>query len=379
MSPSLLPRRILMTADAVGGVWDYALELCRGLSGAGVEVLLAVLGPAPEPRQVAAATAIFGVEVAAGPFRLEWMQDPWKDVGAAGEWLLELERARGCELVHLNGYAHGALPFSSPKLVVGHSCVLSWWRAVKGEPAPADWARYRHEVASGLRSADRVVAPTCWMLNTLEEHYGPLPPGEVVYNGRSPEAYAPADEKETFVLCAGRLWDDAKNAAALARVSERLPWPVKIAGATAPVEPAGSGKPLPVGSATLLGKLSPERLARLYARAAIYALPARYEPFGLTVLEAALSECALVLGDIPTLRELWDGAALFVPPDDDAALETALLTLMNQPELAAFIAARARRRAIRFTAHSMVKRYLALYRDLMVASGTREVLTSCVS
>ncbi len=32
-------------------------------------------------------------------------------------------------------------------------------------------------------------------------------------------------------------------------------------------------------------------------------LPARYEPFGLSVLEAALSGCALVLGDIPSLRE----------------------------------------------------------------------------
>ena len=35
-------------------------------------------------------------------------------------------------------------------------------------------------------------------------------------------------------------------------------------------------------------------------------LPARYEPFGLSILEAALSGCALVLGDLPSLRELWD-------------------------------------------------------------------------
>ena len=61
-------------------------------------------------------------------------------------------------------------------------------------------------------------------------------------------------------------------------------------------------------------------IADWYARASIYALPARYEPFGLSALEAALSGCALVLGDIPSLREVWGDAALFVAPDDTDAL-----------------------------------------------------------
>jgi hypothetical protein len=47
-------------------------------------------------------------------------------------------------------------------------------------------------------------------------------------------------------------------------------------------------------------------------------LPARYEPFGLSVLEAALSGCALVPGDIASLRGNWDGVAEFVCPDDAA-------------------------------------------------------------
>ena len=75
----------------------------------------------------------------------------------------------------------------------------------------------------------------------------------------------------------------------------------------------------PVEHVRLLGKLSESELARHYARAAIYCLPARYEPFGLSVLEAALSGCALVLGDIPSLRENWTGAAEFAPPDDASA------------------------------------------------------------
>src|SRR5204862_8092302 len=133
----------------------------------------------------------------------------------------------------------------------------------------------------------------------------------------------------------------------------------------------------------LLGELPGDRLAALYGQAAIYALPARYEPFGLTVLEAALSECALVLADIPSLRELWQGAALFVPPSDGHALETALCTLMNQPELTALLAFRARWRALTYSADRMVASYLTLYRQLLARryTDTRppEVRSSCAS
>jgi glycosyltransferase involved in cell wall biosynthesis len=66
------------------------------------------------------------------------------------------------------------------------------------------------------------------------------------------------------------------------------------------------------------------------ARAAIYAHPAVYEASGLLPLEAALQGCALVLSDIPTLRELWDGAAVFVPPRDGEAWATALRALRDE-------------------------------------------------
>src|SRR5947199_312178 len=62
-------------------------------------------------------------------------------------------------------------------------------------------------------------------------------------------------------------------------------------------------------------------------RAAIFASPALYEPFGLTVLEAAAAGCALVLSDIPSFRELWSGAAVFVDPADSESLHRALRDL----------------------------------------------------
>ena len=64
----------------------------------------------------------------------------------------------------------------------------------------------------------------------------------------------------------------------------------------------------------------------------IFVSVARYEPFGLAVLEAAQAGCALVLSDIPTFRELWGGAALFVPANDDRALVSHVERLANEPD-----------------------------------------------
>jgi glycogen(starch) synthase len=352
-------RRVLMTADAVGGVWEYALELCRGLAEAGTEVVLAVMGPPPDEPQRAVVAGLPGVELVAEPYLLEWMDNPWRDVAAAGRWLLELERRRGCDLVHLNGYAHGALPFASPTLVVGHSCVLSWWRAVKGEPAPATWDRYRRAVAAGLARADRVVAPTAWMLGALATHYGPLRRGEVIFNGRRAAGY-PLARKEPFVLGAGRVWDEGKNLALLAAAAPRLPWPVRIAGTAS----GAAGEPF-------LGKLPAHELAALMARAGIFVSPARYEPFGLTVLEAALSGCALVLSDIPPFRELWQDAAVFVPAGDGAALVAALHRLIARPAVTARLGAQARRRALPLSAARMVREYQRLYEAMGAAPTVR--------
>ena len=53
-----------------------------------------------------------------------------------------------------------ALPWHAPVVVVAHSCVRSWWRAVKGEGAPERLEAYRAAVAAGLAAARMVIAPT---------------------------------------------------------------------------------------------------------------------------------------------------------------------------------------------------------------------------
>jgi glycogen synthase len=312
--------RILMTADTVGGVWTYVQDL-GGALDADVEV--ATMGPGT-------------------PYRLEWEDDPWEDVDRAGAWLLELEEELQPDVVHLNGFAHGSLPWRAPVVVVAHSDVVSWWWAVHGEAPPARYDRYRSAVEAGLRAADVVVAPTQAVLGDLERHYRLRGPRVVVPNG---SAFAPVDvPKEPFVLGLGRFWDAAKNVAALERVAAGCPWPIVTGGA-----------------GTALGALGRDEVRALLGRAGVYCAPARYEPFGLAILEAARSGCALVLGDVPSLREIWRDAAVFAPPDDDDALAAALRLLARDGELRRELAERARRRAASLSVERMAAAYAAVY------------------
>jgi glycogen synthase len=229
-----------------------------------------------------------------------------------------------------------------------------------GDTAPATWECYRCRVARGLHGADLVLAPTQAMLSALERHYGCFPRSRMVPNGCDPMRFLPA-AKKPFILALGRLWDEAKNIALLDQVAPSLSWPIYVAGE----EQHPNGGRVHYHAVRPLGHLSPPDLAYWLSHAAIYALPARYEPFGLSVLEAGLAGCALVLGDIPSLRELWDGAALFIPPDDAAALGNTLQALIQERSYLVELAASARSRALQYTPERMLAGYIAAYQELL--------------
>ncbi len=366
--------RVLMSTDTVGGVWVYALELARALRGHGVQVILATMGKAVSRAQRQQALRVPDLVLCESEGRLEWMEAPWQDLAHAGRWLLQLERRYQPDLIHLNHYCHGQLDWRAPCIAVGHSCVLSWWQCVLRENAPADWATYRRRVRRGLAGADKVIAPSRFMLDALHRHYGPLSNAAVIYNGRDASEFR-AGRKRPYVLAAGRLWDAAKNLGVLVRVAPRLEWPVYLAGETR--HPDGGDAAFP--GMQQLGRLEPELLVPWYAQASIYVLPARYEPFGLSVLEAALSGCAPVLGDIDSLRELWDGAACFVPPEDADALRWHLARLIADARQREQLAARAGERARRYSVQRMAAGYLAVYDDLLTDRSVPRTRVSATS
>ena len=373
MRNSRSPERVLMTADTVGGVWTYAMELARALGAEGVEVVLATMGGFANAEQRSEARSIPTLELLESEYRLPWMDQPWDDVQAAGDWLLHLAARTRPDVVHLNEPVHAALPWQVPCVAVAHSCVLSWWQGVWNSPAPKNWNRYREEMRRGLAHAGEVVAPSAWMLDSLQTNYG-VRNGRVIPNGRDAKDFFPGT-KIPLVFAAGRLWDSAKNLLLLDRVADGLPWPVCIAGE--PRHP-GHNNPVSTEHVQLLGQVPSRTVAAWLQRASIYAFPARYEPFGLSVLEAALAGCTLVLGDIPTLREQWDGAAVFVPPDQPETMRVALEGLIGDPGLRHALSMRARKRALTLTPRRMAREYLSLYGDL-VATHSHAQEPACAS
>jgi glycogen synthase len=341
--------RIVLVADTVGGVRTFTRELVRELVRRGIEIHLALIGRGGSFGPGAGVPGAASCHVR--DLKLEWMDDPWEDVAATAEWVEELRHSLAPDLLHMNTFAP-VLDSDVPVLLTVHSCVLSWWRAVHGEEAPARWSRYRRLVERALARTDRVVVPTRALLDQLEPIYGKLPHAQVIANGRDvgPEGRSSPRSREPLVLSIGRLWDEAKNAALLVGAASRIDGRVALIG-------AGDGG----GEVERLPALPDREVLGWLARAAVFAEPARYEPFGLAALEAALCGCALVLGDIPSLHEVWDDAARYVDPDDYAALATTINALLNDHQRSAL---QAQRRARRYAPATMARAYRDAYAAL---------------
>lgn len=348
--------RVFMTTDAVGGVWHYSVALAAELARGGCGVRLGVIGPGPSPAQAAEA-ARAGVELVAVGAPLDWLAGSAAALRAGRVAIAEAARGWRADIVQVNqpAYAPGRHP--APVVAVAHSCVETWWRGTHGRPAPADDAWHRDAVRDGLNRAGVAVAPSRSFAEMLRAAYGLAAPPLAVLNGVAPGA-AVAGPKGEFVLASGRVWDSSKNFQLLEAAARSIGWPVRLAGEG--VAPDGTNA-LVLRNVRCLGQLRRAAMAREYAAAPVYVSPSLHEPFGLGVLEAAQAGAALVLADIPTFRELWQGAALFFGRRDAGGLAAAVNRLIGDAEerqrLANAAAARAARYTIARTAHGMRAAY----------------------
>lgn len=349
-----------MTCDAVGGVWQYANELAAGLTGQGVEVVLAVLGPVPS------LCASERIEVIHTGLPLDWLASGPDQVLAAGRALAALATEHRVDLIHLNAPALGAAaPFPAPVVAVAHGCIGTWFAALNEEPGP-DLGWHTDLMRAGLHAADVVVAPSAAFAAVVARRYDLTTAPRVVHNGRTPAASASA-ELADHVLTAGRLWDRAKDAGLLDATAALLPVPLRAAGpVTGP-----HGETIATDHLRLLRTLSAEALAAEYAMQPIFVSAARFEPFGLAVLEAAQAGCPLILSDIDTFRELWNGAALIVPERNPAAWAAAIERVRGDPRLRAHLSTQSRQRAARYTVDAMASGTLAVYREILPVAERR--------
>lgn len=358
--------RVLMSADAVGGVWQYSLDLAARLVRRGLQVTIAVLGPAPSEARARDAAATTAADILATGLPLDWTAETPEAVLGAARGLADLARSLDADLVHLHSPAMALAEFPAPVVAVCHSCVGTWWEAVETGPLPPDLA-WRHDLTTrGCRAADALLAPTEAHALATARICGLTRPPVVIRNGRASGGHS-TRPAQPFAFTAGRLWDRAKNAETLDRVAARLSVPLRAAG---PVD-GPNGARIETRHLRCLGRLDDAGIAAELAGRPVFVSLARYEPFGLAVLEAAAAGCALVLSDIPGFRELWDGAAAFVGADDDAAAARAIQSLLDDPIRREKAGRAAAERAARYGVEAMTEGVLGVLRHLLGTAQAR--------
>lgn len=363
--PNLYGMKILLTTDNIGGVWTFSLNLAKGLKKNGIEVFIVVIGNKMTDYQKEEIDFTSWFFIGS---KQEWMLDPWNDIKRSGKLLSDIVASVRPDILHLNSYSLARLQWCMPVIVTAHSCVLSWWEAVKHEQAPAEWNRYREMVGQGIRTADVIVAPSASMMNAIEQHYAPEKIKAVIYNGSDKSAFSSAP-RQKFVFSLGRLWDEAKNVKLLIEAAGEIGYHIFVAG-----DLNGKNTGILPKNVHLLGRLTARQVAGWLSEAAIYVLPVIYEPFGYTFLEAALSGCALIAGDIESMREIWPGAAVLADPYNSRELAREVNTLMEDSGRRELLASRAFEIATReYTLEKMSDQYIILYNNLLHASESEKL------
>ncbi len=358
---------VLMTTDTIGGVWTYSCDLVSGYLRRGVDVCLVCLGRRFSGSQWEDVRSLSECgpglfECISTDYKLEWMEDCEDDLMKSADFLYRIITDRNPDLLHFNQFCYGALPVDIPKIVVAHSDVISWWRAVHGnDPDESQWIQaYRRWVTNGLHGAELVVAPTKWMADQIQDIYGYLPRLHVIPNGINLEGQEVSQQKHLRAVSLGRLWDKGKQIRILEQARARIP--IYVAG---DLIPPGEGETVPVESAIncvhYLGPLARGDVRKLLATSAIYVVTSRYEPFGLAPVEAAASGCAIVANDLPSLREIWGDTIYYFERNNPEALGALLDWLAGGEQGIADAGRRAREFAIsHLNCEQMVEQYLQL-------------------
>ena len=363
-----MPARVLITTDAVGGVWRYSVSLASGFAELGAGCVLAVLGPAPSAAQRSEVAGLANVTLVASGLPLDWTAPDEAALANASSWLRDAATKFDVSAVHLHTPALAAFDWRGPVMgrvvAVAHSCVGTWWDAVcPDQAAPADFQWRMQLMARGLARASVTIAPSAAFADALRRVYRTDAPIDVIRNGLPMPGKTPPVRRELRVLTAGRLWDRGKNVSVLDAAAESLDAPIDAAGPVA----GADGSLFKAKRLNLLGDLSAQALVEAIGRTSVFAAPSLYEPFGLAVLEAAQRATPLVLADIPTFRELWSDAALFVPPNEPAAWADALRGVLAAPARREALGARAWARAQLYDAANMVAATASVHRAAYAA------------
>jgi glycosyltransferase involved in cell wall biosynthesis len=235
--------------------------------------------------------------------------------GGRGE-IVETHDPRRCDVFH-SPWIDGALLRSPVPMVVTLHDLIPLKR--RGEYLRSG-LRFKLRYLA-VQRATRVIVPTSAVADDVLEELQ-MPPDRIAVIKEAPaRAFGPRPEAEvnaareryglpdSYLLWVGSLLspDPRKRVAELARASRTMPLVL--------VGPAGRwARELP--AVTVTGEVSDDELAAIYTGAHALVFPSDEEGFGLPPVEALACGTPVVASDVPALREVLDGRAIFRHVDD---------------------------------------------------------------
>ena len=277
----------------------------------------------------------------------------------------------GCELFHGLGQRLPAA-FDSPSRRVRSVATFHDLFVMTREYSTAEFrARFTQQAQEAARRADAIIAVSHFTAGQVRDLLGVEAARlHVVHHGVRPLPLPAGVARERVVLCVGAL-QTRKNTAALVRAFARTPpgWRLILAGsrgygyeqAIAPVIEASPRR----ADIELPGWVSDEELARLYARASVFAFPSLDEGFGIPVLEAMAAGVPVLASNTSSLPEVCGDAALLVDPQDEEEVAAGMLRLIEDGALRTELIARGQTRASEFTWEDCARKTWEVFSSLL--------------
>lgn len=296
------------------------------------------------------------------------------DPQTALEWGLAVDPARGTVL-HAHNY-EAALPALIAKALTGAPLVVTLHL-----PAPEHHRPLEQRL---LQAADAVIAVSASLAAEYRERGEKIPVPVVIPNGIDADFYRPDPDtrrEKATLLFAGRLAPQKGVDLAIRALRELVPvfsaLQLRVAGAGAWEQAYRNlARRLGIGDRVhWLGWLEPAELRAEYRRCTAFLMPSRFEPFGLSALEAMACGAPVVASATGGLPEFITDreSGLLVPPADPAALSQCLQDLLLNPERAAPLGAAAAARAASFTWERAAAATLRLYDSLKYPTSTPQL------
>lgn len=262
--------------------------------------------------------------------------------------------AVGCPIV-IDGLAFGVLPELAFELRPQHPLIALVHHplALESGLSAAQANGFRVSERAALAAARRVVVTSAMTARLLALDYGVPPDHIIVAHPGTDSAPAAHGNNDGIVrlLAIGTVVPRKGYdvlIAALATLTE-LPWHLTIAGdrsrdadATAQLD-ADIMRFKLSDRVAVLGAVSRERVAELYASADLFTLASRFEGYGMAFSEAlahGLPVIGTTAGAVP--ETVPQGAGILVAPDDAIALAMALRQAIENPDARRRMAASAR-------------------------------------